>query len=359
MGWYTVTKKIKGRAYLYKQQTYRDGQKVRTLSVYIGAVTDSAAAPVTPNLPTKSSLGKKPEIVAKTGLPPIDLPTGQDERILQELYADPKTKRRKYLNERVQPKSDTVIIQKPVEGLKLSIMTLHAEEKRVKNRMAKMGLPIETLKPMIVGVTSTINRRKSSKGYFVTAQKGGGRRTEFKSEYRRGLSERWLDYYCEKSPSEFTHLRADLDASYRNTRTALTQYILKGKMTNRRLLTLQMTWSKKLPKWLREHVKPEHLGLVDHERMGSWKEEAIHITAEMIRLGPSRSSTKYSRNAAIAKRASNREWAVFQSMGLMAKVTGKRRRQYRKCKQADARVKATAEMSRKVTILKSHLFKGK
>ena len=36
MDWYTVTKTIKGRPYLYRQRTYRVGDKVRTQSQYIG-----------------------------------------------------------------------------------------------------------------------------------------------------------------------------------------------------------------------------------------------------------------------------------------------------------------------------------
>src|SRR5262249_28538018 len=36
-GWYRVTKNIKGHQYIYEQQTYRVGNKVRTLNRYIGA----------------------------------------------------------------------------------------------------------------------------------------------------------------------------------------------------------------------------------------------------------------------------------------------------------------------------------
>ena len=36
MGWYTVTKRIKGIAYLYRQRTYREGGKVKTESHYLG-----------------------------------------------------------------------------------------------------------------------------------------------------------------------------------------------------------------------------------------------------------------------------------------------------------------------------------
>ena len=36
LGWYRVTKKVKGRSYLYLQRSFRDGGKVRTESRYIG-----------------------------------------------------------------------------------------------------------------------------------------------------------------------------------------------------------------------------------------------------------------------------------------------------------------------------------
>ncbi len=36
MGWYTVIKTVKGRRYLYKQRTWREGKRVRTESVYVG-----------------------------------------------------------------------------------------------------------------------------------------------------------------------------------------------------------------------------------------------------------------------------------------------------------------------------------
>jgi ADP-Ribosyltransferase in polyvalent proteins len=36
MEWYVVTKRIKGRAYYYRQKTWREGKRVRTRSEYIG-----------------------------------------------------------------------------------------------------------------------------------------------------------------------------------------------------------------------------------------------------------------------------------------------------------------------------------
>jgi hypothetical protein len=41
MDWYVVIKTIKGRRYYYRQKTWREGQRVRTRSVYIGPVDGS------------------------------------------------------------------------------------------------------------------------------------------------------------------------------------------------------------------------------------------------------------------------------------------------------------------------------
>lgn len=45
MSWYTVIKTVKGRRYRYKQRTWREGNRVRTESVYLGALDGSARRP--------------------------------------------------------------------------------------------------------------------------------------------------------------------------------------------------------------------------------------------------------------------------------------------------------------------------
>jgi len=378
LGWNLVRKRIKGKVYLYRQRSYRDGDKVRTENIYIGPAGDTDTVVSSQDRPSGSEsthdssdkVGQvseretwiEPKPHHKPTPPPIDLPIegGSDpKRMLDLLEEDgPKVRRRKKPWERVQPTSDTVVIKKPAQELNFAELPLHAEEKRVKNRMRKMGLSVDDLKPMIVATAKKVGWKKKSKGYHVYAQAGGGKRKVFRTEYRHALSERWLDQYMGEDPVGFSHLRADLDESYRNTRTALTQYVLRGKMNNRRWLTLQMMWSKRAPEWLRDHIKPEHLGLIDHGALGSWREEAVHITGELIRAGSKKTAQKYARNAVVAKRAAGNEWEKFQAMGLIDRLKGRRRSQYRKAKQADARMKATAEMSRKVTILRGHLFKA-
>lgn len=44
MGWYSVTKTINGKQYLYLQMTYREGGKVRTKNKYLGPASSSGAS---------------------------------------------------------------------------------------------------------------------------------------------------------------------------------------------------------------------------------------------------------------------------------------------------------------------------
>lgn len=69
MGWYTVTKTINGRKYLYLQMTYREGRKVRTKNKYLGPATGGFGGGAPANLPTASMLpGKQRAINRPSGV---------------------------------------------------------------------------------------------------------------------------------------------------------------------------------------------------------------------------------------------------------------------------------------------------
>lgn len=51
MSWYTVIKTVKGRRYRYKQRTWREGNRVRTESIYLGALDRSAPRARKPKAP--------------------------------------------------------------------------------------------------------------------------------------------------------------------------------------------------------------------------------------------------------------------------------------------------------------------
>jgi hypothetical protein len=60
-GWYRVTKTIKGHQYLYEQQTYREGGRVRTRNRYMGPASggraSKSAKAAKPSVTTTSILG--------------------------------------------------------------------------------------------------------------------------------------------------------------------------------------------------------------------------------------------------------------------------------------------------------------
>jgi len=60
--WYRVVKTIKGHQYLYEQQTYREGQHVRTRNRYIGRAGGdggkTATSPAQPGVTTSPLLSR-------------------------------------------------------------------------------------------------------------------------------------------------------------------------------------------------------------------------------------------------------------------------------------------------------------
>lgn len=60
MGWYTVTKTINGRQYLYLQMTYREGRKVKTRNKYLGPASGGFGSGTPSDLPTAPRKAGKP-----------------------------------------------------------------------------------------------------------------------------------------------------------------------------------------------------------------------------------------------------------------------------------------------------------
>jgi hypothetical protein len=65
--WYRVVKTIKGHRYVYVQQTYREGGRVRTRNRYIGPAADGGGAGVT-GAGSASGADNSPLAVTKTTL---------------------------------------------------------------------------------------------------------------------------------------------------------------------------------------------------------------------------------------------------------------------------------------------------
>ena len=119
--------------------------------------------------------------------------------------------------------------------------------------MQAMGIDTAAIAPVVVAFAGRVGKRRSifTGRYIVTLPRRGGNRTE-------------------------------MDAGYRETKHALTRYLLNTNARGKWTLTLQLMWTKQMPEWFRKNIKPEQLGLVDHGSTFGWHDDAVHLMAEVM-----------------------------------------------------------------------------
>lgn len=141
-----------------------------------------------------------------------------------------------------------------------------------------------------------------------------------------------------------------MDEQHRKARSALTRMIFMSGMTNRFEHYLWFAWSGRLPAAMRRKVKPEQIGLVDHEG-GGWRAEAVQLTAETIQQGGEKVFRKYekAKNSAVVRlRIEN---SNLQKMRWHHRLSGKAQRQQRRVAKARVWVNARAPAERKAEII--------
>lgn len=336
MGWYTVTKRIKGNPYLYRQRTWREGGKVRTESHYIGVGGDASRGSGT------GSRGGSSREDAGNGAK--EDPRGRDDAGTTELKEAVPAPEKPVQTLRIRP---------GVWQTNISTQALLEEERQITKRMAAMGIDVTNIDPVIVATSGSVRRRRSliTGRYIVTAPRRGGNRTQFKQEYRRALADRWIREVRKNDPFAYEHLRTEMDAGYRETKHALTRYLLNTNARGKWTLTLQMMWTKQMPVWFRKNIKPEILGLVDHAPVSGWHSDAVNLSAEVMQRGYKATVSKYRGEGGRVNLMVDREWRAYKRMTLMDALRGKKRAQLRKIRRLHAREIALSATERKLEAL--------
>lgn len=270
MPWYTVTKKRRGRSYLYRQRTYRAGGKVRTESQYIGPVDGVSVAESAPERQTV-----EPDAVPA----PVAVPAPQTT-------SEPAIKRPSML-----PLQTLVIQNRMYDRENFSAEALRREERQVNKRIDRLGLPLDDLKPIKVGEGSRVARRNKRDAYYVFAAKGG-KRTAFKQEYRRALAARMIEQLEEHDPAKFELLRTDVDREHRLIKTRLTWMLLHSNEKDKFVAVIWYMWARELPKGWRKRMKAENLGLVDHAG-STWRGDTEKLAGDIIQHGRKKALAKY------------------------------------------------------------------
>ncbi len=200
MGWYTVTKTIKGRKYTYRQRTWREGGKVRTQSVYVGPASDVAVA------------------TAETA-PPVDPIIMEIQQLDSEEVASLPIQDKSAPPPAPEPPQPTFHCRADVARQNVSEQALRKEEERVVKMMEARGIDCSKLKPVVVAFAGGVKRRRSwiTGKYIVTLPRPGwlkkrpSRRNSFKAAYREALAERWLDALKKFDRRTYRRLKSDME----------------------------------------------------------------------------------------------------------------------------------------------------
>jgi len=253
---YRVVKKINGSHYLYEQETYREGGKVRTRSQYIGAVDpklvkrlksrgepiEAALIPAQPTTLTPAQTDVEPTITYTVTAVDIEPPNSPSQpkdnpsppKPETTLRAEPRlntTNKQKYKltkNNASQP----LRIKAKVERHKISQTALEAEHRRFTRHMEGLGLKTDGIGRVLIGVGKQVRcRRQRSGNYVITIPRfktnkakghiGPATRTAFKHEYRKALAGTYLDALKAQDPKYYTGLEQNLSAAFKAQNKAI------------------------------------------------------------------------------------------------------------------------------------------
>jgi len=384
---YRVVKVINGCHYLYEQETYREGGKVRTRSQYIGAVDpvkiktlkakgeplDGALKNTEPETETEET---EPVITyTVTEAQPETLPKTRSEKPKPKDKTRPVSKPEKLLNT-TKSKSRYETVEKPiktkprlrikakVERHNISRTALEGEHKRFMRHMERLGLKSDNMGRIMVGVGSKVRcRRQRSRNYIITLPRfktkkqkgdiGPATRTAFKREYRKALAGTYLDAIKEQQPDYYAGLELHLSKAFEAQNKAISRYLMNSnrKTAEKIGLTLHFMRSKMLSDWTKLNLKSEKLGLADHARRKDWRQDAESMMAEIQQRGWSRTYEKYMDELSRAESLTLRKLTECQKMGMLDRLSGKRRKARRELRRLNSRRKALNEACNKISVL--------
>lgn len=367
---YRVVKKINGSHYLYEQETYREGGKVRTRSQYIGAVDPKIIKQLKlRGEPLEAALITGPESILKYTVTTAD---DMPPQIIKNDLSEPIPKIIPTLNttrnvisksakfSRFQP----LKIKAPVERHNISRTALEAEHRRFTRHMEGLGLKIDDISRVLVGTGRKVKSRCQRSGNYVITlprfktkkQKGDigpATRTAFKREYRKALAGTYLDAIQAQDPKYYIGLKQNLSAAFKAQNKAIGQYLMNSnrKPLQNIGLTLHFFHSKMLSNWSKIHISSEKLGLANHECRDDWRQDAVATMAEIQQRGWSQTYSKYMNELSKVESLTLRKLTECQKMSGLDVLSGKRRMARQELRKLNARRKALNEACNKISIL--------
>ncbi len=331
---YQVIKTIKGRSYLYEQETFREGQKVKTVSRYIGACDGAGKA------------------TSKAVQLAITVPPEVKENDSQAKYVS---------EEKPQPPKLTLQITTDLKGNHISQPALERNYDDITHQMQRQEIKAEHIKPLVLVKGFSFKYKSLRKQNKISIPKANVRGTRAKvwRSFHLANAHSYLDGLQKSDPQRFTGLQQHLETSYRKQNKAIAAHIMNS---NRKDvynigLTLHFMYSKMVSAWTQRKFQAENFGLSNYEDRSSWRDDAALLMAEIQADGWHHCYDKYQQELLRTERALFRQITNYRKATFLDRLSGKRAKLKRACLRANARRRALFETCNKISVLSS-LYHG-
>ena len=402
---YLAIKKVKGRYYGYLQESYREGGSVRTRTVeYLGAMEPavaqqvqatrkqvgaadmaaliksvreaSAAAAGAPETPTEAETA--PPTPERTTEPPqpryerltvngqpqlVDMKTGeliepQDKKVITT-----GTK------PTLRPFADALKLPKGIETHKLSRAALHGTHRKFGERMKTLQINPATMPDVVIkyGHPDGLKQRRDGAYVITTSRKPKRGHTLNKAalwrNYRQALSHATLDSIEAERPELFAQLQSQLSGSHKAGKRLLFDYIAQTNNGALKIgLSLQLLlWDRMTPPKRQKggtYASAADLGQMSFDTVSDWRSEAALILAEAHKDGWQKLTDKTARTISKHKAAITKKRREIDELSTLDKLAGKRRKLLREILTAETKLKASQNLSARVTLIQKMIDDG-
>jgi len=348
---YPVIKTVKGRPYLYLQESYWDHGQVRTRSEYIGPIDPTTGEVHTSKdvfdpLVLEPFLRQRLDVWKTLSLGFSEVQPDQPSAPRPPPASSPQPPR---LHIPALPSAASLSrlrIDLDTEAYRLSRHSLEQDYRQCARRLLALGIPEERWPRLRLtsGRTLRIRRQRLEDAWVVQAPWAWWPtrpdREKVREAFRQALGRVEIEALRRGRPDRYAQLSLGFSESHKQTSALLFRYLWHVRGSSYRLLAL---WFFSLMHPVGS-VPAERLGLSHYGSRRSWEDEAAALYAEVLRYGRDKLRSRIGANLARA-RATVRQIAA----------QGRLRRCWRRgeLKRAEARIALLQAQQRKLALLLS------
>lgn len=393
---YLAVKRVKGRYYAYRQESFLEGGKVRTRTIeYLGAVDPALAA----RIRTRDIA-----VIPKQNAAPITSHELADEVIQSDARRHPRSLDAssqansedrmqvtingeavlidrhtgeilktygKVITTRIEahalrPFSQSLMLPN-LEDYGASTTALRGTHARYGRRLSALKINPAFLSDVKVEYGHPNQFRSNADGsYSVVVSRRPDRKRhqinkiELWKNFRQALSHSYLDAIEQGSPNFYDDLRLVFDYHYRESqRLALEAICVNADPLKKVMLSLQIKLWHQLPGWVKKKASPSELGQINLDRQTGWRDEAAEILAAVQKSGWDEMDKRVRNTRAKLKSRITKRLNIMADVGslgdLSLRLSGKRRRLFREIRETEFELQALEQLEHRLGFLKENL----